>query len=495
MATTTWTTLGTLGGTGSARVDGAGRVEATDGSWAFAWTIGAEDRWHDPADTANVRQSCLGETPVVETRMRVPGGDIVHRAFAMFVAGADGGSEWVVVEVENDSGVPVALAVSDPVSAQVVLPRPPSDRRDGGELVFTLTHLATIRFLIGLTPDSDLQPDPGDLPSADVVLSGWRTQLDRGARIVVPDERMQQAIDTTRAHLIVDSSRSVSPALATVLDDVGLHGDARSVVARLVEFRFDTRRGSFGDLGSNTAVVAAVARHQELAPDRDFAVTVVDRFVAGVQQLLDATRPRRFRGRPASPTPELVAALTSAVGFLEAAGEPDAAATVTAALSDLATILGTPQQELSQDRAIEVVDEMISTASPTWTWTNPDGTDRSVGESVRFLDHVRRALVEERPDSLGLLPDVPRRWFGQSVEAHDVPTRFGPLSFAVRWHGERPALLWELDVTGASSTVRLSCGLDPAWSTTEPSGETLLAAPDDDGDRVVDGPGAGDSFG
>src|SRR5699024_9973454 len=66
MATTTWTTLGTLGGTGSARVDGAGHVGSTDGSWTFGWSIGAEDRWHDPADTANVRQTCLDDAPVVE---------------------------------------------------------------------------------------------------------------------------------------------------------------------------------------------------------------------------------------------------------------------------------------------------------------------------------------------------------------------------------------------------------------------------------------------
>src|SRR3712207_8333250 len=52
-------------------------------------------------------------------------------------------------------------------------------------------------------------------------------------------------------------------------------------------------------------------------------------------------------------------------------------------------------------------------------------------------------------------------------------------SFAVRWHGERPALLWEL--TPHDATTRLSItapGLDPAWATSELRGEALLGPED-----------------
>lgn len=492
MATTSWTTLGTIGGTASARVDHAGRISAADGSWRFDWSIGAEDRWHDPASTANVRQTCLSDVPVVETRMRVPGGDIIHRSFALHVAGADGGSEWIVVEVENDSAVPVALAVGDPSPAKLVVPRAPSDTRGERELVFTLTHRATIRFLVSLAGEVETDPVAADLPPVDAVISGWRTQLDRGATFFGPDERIQQAIQTTRAHLLVDASRSISPKLAVTLDDFGLHGDARGVVARLVEFRFDTRRGSFGDLASNTAIVAAIARHQRLAPDPEFAATVVDRFVAGLQQLLDSIRPRRFRPRPQAPDPEVVAALVDAVPFLEAAGETDAAATVRAALVDLEPAVG-PSAPGDVD-PVAVVDEMVASASTTWTWPTADGLDRSVGESIRFLDHVRRSFVDEHADRVTLLPRVPQRWLGQSLEVHDVPTRHGSCAFAVRWHGARPALLWEIDVTATSDPVTITCGLDPTWSTTEPSGEALLEAPAAP-TGAVEGPGDGESFG
>ena len=53
-----------------------------------------------------------------------------------------------------------------------------------------------------------------------------------------------------------------------------------------------------------------------------------------------------------------------------------------------------------------------------------------------------------------LLPGgIPEAWRGADIEAHGLPV--GPastVSFAVRWHGEHPAVLWE--VTGDRSSCR-----------------------------------------
>jgi hypothetical protein len=87
------------------------------------------------------------------------------------------------------------------------------------------------------------------------------------------------------------------------------------------------------------------------------------------------------------------------------------------------------------------------------------------------LDEVRDALLRDDGDVVALAPGWPDEWLGQDVEVHDAPTANGPLSYAVRWHGARPALLWE-----ASESVRLTAPrLDPSWSTTEARGEALLA--------------------
>jgi hypothetical protein len=90
---------------------------------------------------------------------------------------------------------------------------------------------------------------------------------------------------------------------------------------------------------------------------------------------------------------------------------------------------------------------------------------------------------------------LPASWRGQNLEVHDAPTHFGVMSFAVRWHDDRPALLWDLKARGAP--VRISApGLDPTWSTDLPKGEALLAgAPDAPlSPRRPPEPAAGGSF-
>jgi hypothetical protein len=100
-------------------------------------------------------------------------------------------------------------------------------------------------------------------------------------------------------------------------------------------------------------------------------------------------------------------------------------------------------------------------------------SDLRRGESVgRFVAQVEQRIADEGR----LLPlGIPRRWLGSNFEVHGVPT--GPRStvgFAVRWHGERPAVLWEQQ----GPTQMLSApAVDADWSSNAQSGETLWAAP------------------
>ena len=79
---------------------------------------------------------------------------------------------------------------------------------------------------------------------------------------------------------------------------------------------------------------------------------------------------------------------------------------------------------------------------------------------------------------------LPDEWLGQSVEVYGVPASpSSSVSLALRWHGERPAVLWEQ--TGGPVELNAPL-LAPEWGTSEMSGEALWPVPPnaDDATRV-----------
>jgi hypothetical protein len=130
------------------------------------------------------------------------------------------------------------------------------------------------------------------------------------------------------------------------------------------------------------------------------------------------------------------------------------------------------------------LDALVAAGAPTWRWA--DEVDPATGGGVAGDGHSAAAaagmwatgrdlLVRDQPGaSLAVCTWFPPAWRGQELEVHGMPTRAGLLSYAIRWHGQRPALLWE--VVGSGAEVRLTApGLDPSWSATGRRGEALLA--------------------
>ena len=118
-------------------------------------------------------------------------------------------------------------------------------------------------------------------------------------------------------------------------------------------------------------------------------------------------------------------------------------------------------------RARRDLDRIIAgrTASPALP--DPPGGVRSI------------AWLETRLAAAGeLLPaGMPADWLGQSVDVYGVPTGLGStVSFAIRWHGERPAMLWEQTGDAIELTAPLAA---PAWMSAEMKGETLWPPPPD----------------
>ncbi len=99
--------------------------------------------------------------------------------------------------------------------------------------------------------------------------------------------------------------------------------------------------------------------------------------------------------------------------------------------------------------------------------------------------------LDQQPCQLSIAHVWPDSWLGAEVEIQNFAARCGKVSWAVRWHGERPALLWEIkphehDGAGRDRSERdgqapllvlTAPGLDRTFISHDWEGEALLAAP------------------
>ena len=99
-----WTTVGNLDSRARAMVDPSGRVAVAASGWLLDWWIGAEDRWHMPAEESAVRQQLVGSSPVVETRVRIPTGDAVSRGLRRSRPGRRGPGRGRAAERQQGAG-------------------------------------------------------------------------------------------------------------------------------------------------------------------------------------------------------------------------------------------------------------------------------------------------------------------------------------------------------------------------------------------------------
>jgi hypothetical protein len=261
-----WTTLGNPASARKALVDQRGLVAPCASGWSLDWWIGADDRWHFPSRDAGVRQRLVGDSPVVETAMRVPGGDAVHRAYAVRAPSGCGADELLLIEIHNQTSVPFAVTfavrpydlasldgverieISDgTVSVNgypgLLLPGPP--RRTAGStfahgdsagvveggragealleplqcregmaqaaFMYPLAHTAVLRVAIPLDPPPRrarrgrpaLPTLPGKLPSGAEVARGWQAQSRRGMRLELPVGRVADAVAANRRYLLL----------------------------------------------------------------------------------------------------------------------------------------------------------------------------------------------------------------------------------------------------------------------------------------------------
>jgi hypothetical protein len=135
----------------------------------------------------------------------------------------------------------------------------------------------------------------------------------------------------------------------------------------------------------------------------------------------------------------------------------------TALSPDVAHAVGRVLHAAGERRALKDLRRM--------TVGDANDADQLPQTASRVSSWVERQLVVSDEHSAQLMPhSFPSAWLGVDFEVHGLAVGLeSALSFAVRWHGERPAVLWE--ISGLS--LRLS---HDDWATDQSSGEALWSA-------------------
>ncbi len=474
-----------------ATVDTAGSVTLLDNSWQLSWAIGSGDRWRIASQVPAVRSRLLDDMPVAVTSMRVSDGDVVLRAAAARTQGPL--SERVVVlEFSNHTPAPqiLALAVSGSIrSAQVqgscllvdnrvavdlgCQPRAAVAVADGQIwpavsaqptasdcAAHSRAGLAAAAVLIPLVPRVPLRAVIpiagraclGQAVSPASVAGGWRSLLRQAASL--------DYIAGSRAALAADTVNRVwqRGIAAAILAASGATTSGIELAARAV------------------VILDRVGLPDEADKGRQCSPRQAVRFASSeAEAMLRALASRRLCSGRVSGLGELAGPLVKAVGDCDPL-----------ILQQIADVLDIEAPAAARDAR----HLLAATAPPADTKSSVDSARRYDDEdllgtqlqqclrfgsglegSVAGIEKLIECLITETTDQLVMLPAHAQLWESCSVDVASLVTRHGLVSFSLRWHGSRPALLWELQ---PCRDVTLRCGLDDSWSARSPSGEALL---------------------
>lgn len=395
-------TTGVSGAAWRASITPWGAVEPWDGSTTLDWHIAADDRWHTPREEAAVRQTRLGGTAVVETRVQIPDGVAVQRIYS--VADHRG---LTVVEVQNASPLPIAVAFTrgDLLTALAATAPIAGITLPTASIAVPIGHRATVKVALahdgrgaGRLPDA--------LPSAAAVMRGWTAATEVASRMLLPDAALvERAIGARCELLLCGPADPDDDPVAFVL-----------AVAELVRMGYPATRW---------------------LPDLAHAVEIA--------------------AKSGEPAWSMAAALEAAAVVFERGGESRAQRDLAALRTRMRLDAGPPAGPLAAAAPPAVPDEL------------PD-------EPARVVAWVERHLVAPVSGGAELLPGgLPPAWAGRDFEVWGlVSGGASSLSYAVRWHGPRPAVLWEQHGSPLTLTAPR---VAPDWSTAATEGEALWPVP------------------
>lgn len=402
--------VGVRGAAWSAGVSAWGDLFVEDQE-RLRWFIAADDRWYRPSRETTVRQREVSGVPVIETRIKVPGGDAVQRVYG--VANFGGA---IVVEIYNDSSLPFAVAFDRGDISTMREPSPTGVQGidlPAGSVVFPVGHHATMRaaVLVGAGFDAANRrltaQEIESLPSFEQVERGWLGALQISSRVDVPNLSWSSVLTSQRCKVLLSNSAELAES---------------SDISLVVDLLLDrAERVRLGDKPAQWVDEVAVATERIL------------------KQCAKTQSVQWFEER----------ALLGAGMVLNRAGESRGLQDFVSVWSRLA-------------EAGRISD--LALASP------------EIAGTVRQIAWIESQLVAQRRDGvIEICPcGIDKSWLGVNFECHKLlasPEHL--ISYAVRWHGEKPALLWEID--GPVGTKVAASAIDRTFSSTEMRGETLLS--------------------
>ncbi len=394
------------------------------------WGVGADDRWHFAENEKSVRQTLDEDGIMSETRMRVPGGDIVQRVDVIPV----GTESAALLEFENNTPVPVAVAVilenygqieidgttaslkslqvvnaskqialccsSDSIQALQTsiengIPQPPqSTQKLTGKntaLIFPLPHATKLRLLVSSEGLTEL-PKLEQCPSFKEITNGWRKHLSVGMQISIPENRTLNAINASRRHLLIGSGQPIEsefwvkenpeevvPLSAAALFQWGHLQAGKNLLLQCMEL---SNPGLFRRKVSRKTLFTLWAWGSYLRFDSDNRMAeILLPWVQETLQVLFATLPskRKLKRRELSLE---IAALQSAVEILQASGETKLATDVSKELDLLRNSINVSSATKPLDRALlenkNTLEQFIIALQDRQTISDPSTTITSV---------------------------------------------------------------------------------------------------------------------
>ena len=411
------------------------------------------------------------------------------------------------------------------------------DRNGRAELavVVPLPHTAVVRLLLPVGASG--ASGPWNAPEATSVAAGWSAHTADGASIVLPepgwDEDLVWAsgvlalagpsevgacLDRGRPAPVGPGSSVRAAEVAEAMARLGLSDQLVPVLRGLAEAQRLGGRVRLGDRSDGSvALLHAAAGVLDSVTANAAGEALIEEFVAPVAVAIRrVARGRAFDVDTAADAPlvgSAVRALRSVAPALVRIGQPEVAADALAAAqsvaavqldattADVAPMGGTAAEPgpgtstlaatLRARAALARCDaEAWELLRERWAGPGqlgrsdaeaPDGTPLGelgfdVAELAARVSLLLDLLVADGPSGPRLLNLLPAAWLGASLDVRDVRCPWGVVSWSLRWHGERAALLWQVEDPDERTTVpEISApGISADWSARAASGEALL---------------------